>query len=224
MASPSPLAIIVTGNCDNSAPAEPLARWDQPNHVLAGTQSEAWLGVSDHGRFAAVTNLRGYGPPEPDRVSRGALVTDMLSGSRRYGEDNADFSDFNPFNLIAADRERAWFLSNRPRNLGSLLAPGIYGLSNGALDEPWPKTMRLKEMVPTDVRAQSRLEPARRLARRDPPDVGIRSARPSDVLQEPPPPSSSLPSTGPAAARWFRRQEGRGVIIERRYAWRRGGW
>src|SRR3546814_12114071 len=55
--------------------------------------------------------------------------------------------DFNPFNLIVADRERAQFLSNRPETARSRLAHGIYGLSNGALDEPWPKTMRLKALL-----------------------------------------------------------------------------
>src|SRR4051794_38720123 len=145
--------LIVAGNRDefHDRPARPLARWDRPSHVLAGRDLQSggsWLGVSERGRFAVVTNLRGYGVPEPGRASRGALVTDFLSGEGRYAEPrDDDLSDFNPFNLITADRERAYFLSNRPENVRSLLAPGIYGLSNGALDEPWPKTMRLKEVL-----------------------------------------------------------------------------
>src|SRR5260221_7403984 len=146
-------SLVVAGNRDelHARPTRPLARWDRPVQVLAGRDLQAggtWLGVSERGYFAVVTNLRGYGVPEPGRASRGTLVTDALSGEGRYADlCDADFSDFNPFNLIVADRERAYFLSNRPMNVRSLLAPGIYGLSNGALDEPWPKTMRLKEML-----------------------------------------------------------------------------
>src|SRR5437763_657186 len=145
--------LVVTGNRDelHARPTSPLARWDRPDHLLAGRDLQSggtWLGVSEQGRFAVVTNLRGYGLPESGRPSRGALVADVVSGEGRYADlGDADLSDFNPFNLIAMDQERAYFLSNRPTNVRSLLAPGIYGLSNGALDEPWPKTIRLKEML-----------------------------------------------------------------------------
>src|SRR4029079_6710897 len=138
--------LVVAGNRDelHARPTLPLARWDEPDHVLAGRDLQSggsWLGVSEEGRFAVVTNLRGFGLPVPGRVSRGALVSDFLSGSGRYVDSElAELSDFNPFNLIVADRKRACFLSNRPEKIRSTLAPGIYGLSNGALDEPWPKT------------------------------------------------------------------------------------
>ena len=127
--------------------------------------------------------------PEPGRTSRGALVTDFLAGDGRYADlCDAHLSDFNPFNLITANRERACFLSNRPENVRSLLAPGIYGLSNGALDEPWPKTMRLKEMlldwiVTAATRPEVLLEDLREESL---PGVGIGPAVPSDVPQEPP--------------------------------------
>src|SRR3546814_7425922 len=73
--------LIAAGNRDelHARPAQPLARWDRPDHLLAGRDLQSggtWLGVSEQGRFAVVTNLRGYGAPEPGRASRGALVTD----------------------------------------------------------------------------------------------------------------------------------------------------
>jgi uncharacterized protein with NRDE domain len=186
--------LVVAGNRDelHARAALPLERWDQPTHLLAGRDLQSggsWLGVSERGRFAAVTNLRGFGAPEPRRASRGVLVTGVLSGELQYADlDDADFSDFNPFNLIAAHPERAWFLSNRPDTVRTLLAPGIYGLSNGMLDEPWPKTMRLKEMV-LEWLFRTSPDPAVLLdALREErmPDVGSRSAPPSDVPQEPP--------------------------------------
>ena len=220
--------MIVAGNRDelHARPAQPLARWDRPNHLLAGKDLQSggtWLGVSEQGRFAVVTNLRGYGAPEPGRPSRGKLVTDLLAGKGCYADlRNAELSDFNPFNLIVADRRQASFLSNRPENARSLLAAGIYGLSNGALDEPWPKTMRLKAMllewiVSSGRRLEVLLDDLRGESL---PGVGVRSAAPSDVPEEPPlspifirnPVYGTRCSTVVAV-----NDQGRGVIFERRY-------
>ena len=220
--------LIVAGNRDelHARPAAPLARWDGPTHLLAGRDLQSggtWLGVSEQGRFAVVTNLRGYGLPEPARPSRGALVTDVLAGQGRYADlRDAELSDFNPFNLIVADRERAYFLSNRPKIVRSLLAPGIYGLSNGALDEPWPKTMRLKEIllewiVTASARPEILLEGLREESL---PGVGIRSAIPSDVPQEPPLSPIFIRNSvyGTRCSTVVAvDDQGKGVIIERRY-------
>jgi uncharacterized protein with NRDE domain len=221
--------LIVAGNRDefHARPARALARWDQPDHLLAGQDLQSggsWLGVSERGRFAVVTNLRGYGPPAPDRPSRGILLADVLSGDGCYADPtDADLSDFNPFNLIVADRERAYFWSNRPRNVRSLLAPGIYGLSNGALDEPWPKTIRLKEMVlEWIVRTATRPEMLLDALREESlPDAGISSATLSDVSQEPPLSPifirNSIYGTRCSTVVAVD-QQGQGVIIERRYS------
>src|SRR5574338_934087 len=102
--------LVAAGNRDelHARHAQPLARWDQPDHLLAGRDTQSggtWLGVSEQGRFAVVTNLRGYGAPEPDRPSRGVLVTDLRSRKGLYADPrDAELSDFNPFNLIVADR------------------------------------------------------------------------------------------------------------------------
>src|SRR4249919_1335275 len=79
--------LVVAGNRDelHARPTIPLARWDRPSHLLAGRDLQSggtWLGVSEQGRFAVVTNLRGYGVPQPDCASRGALVADALSEGR----------------------------------------------------------------------------------------------------------------------------------------------
>jgi uncharacterized protein with NRDE domain len=142
--------LVAIGNRDefHERAAAPLAAWDDDNTILAGRDLKSggtWLGVSHAGRFALVTNLRGYGGPMPDRASRGALVTDLLRGNGRNGDPAAAaLQDFNPFNLILADRSEARFLSNRPDDIRTKLTHGIYGLSNGMLDEPWPKTLQLK--------------------------------------------------------------------------------
>jgi len=104
--------------------------------------------VSEVGRFAVVTNVRSNGARAPSRVSRGALVKDFLMGRGTYAvPSEAELSDFNPFNLILVEGSTAIFVSNRAVPQTTILQPGIYGLSNGALNEPWPKTVELRSTL-----------------------------------------------------------------------------
>lgn len=145
--------LVLAGNRDelHARAAAPLHRWPEAPHVLAGkdlVSGGGWLGVSDEGRLAVVTNLRGYGPPQEGRPSRGQLVADVLTGQGAFADPaSADLEPLNPFSLITVAAGRATFCANRPAVARRELAPGLYGLSNGALDEPWPKTRRLKQAL-----------------------------------------------------------------------------
>ncbi|MFZ9395224.1 MAG: NRDE family protein [Erythrobacter sp.] len=142
--------LVVIGNRDefHDRPAAPLAAWSDGSGILAGRDLQSggtWLGIgrpgsSNFGQMALVTNLRGYGLPDPVRISRGDLVARLLRGE----PDPGDLQAYNPFNLIHANAKGARFLTNRPQDRRTPLANGIYGLSNGALDEPWAKTVQLK--------------------------------------------------------------------------------
>jgi uncharacterized protein with NRDE domain len=135
------LPLIVAANRDefHARPAAAAAFWGDQPQILAGRDLEArgtWMGVSRSGRFAAVTNFRGG--LEPRAVeSRGALVTRFLSG-KLSAEDyvkQIKTSVYSGFNLLAADAEELWSISNRdgpPRKL----EPGTYGLGNTLLDAP----------------------------------------------------------------------------------------
>ena len=220
--------LVAIGNRDefHARPASPLARWEGPGGIIAGRDLQSggtWLGVSQTGRFALVTNLRGHGMPDPDMASRGALVTDQLAGAGSYGDPaTAALKDFNPFNLIVADARDARFLSNRPEDIRTALAHGIYGLSNGMLDEPWPKTLQLKAALLDWLAAgDGRFEPLfEALASETRSDIGIHPAQPSEISQE----AAETPvfirhrvygtrcSTVVAIA-----QDGAGRIVERRF-------
>ncbi len=143
--------LVVAGNRDelHDRPAAPLRRWEGPNaDLLAGQDLRSggtWLGVSEQGRFAVVTNLRGYGTTVEGRPSRGVLLTDILSGRGPFAAPTpVDLADFNPLNLLTVQHDQLTFSTNQPAPHQHILPAGLYGLSNGALDGPWPKTVRLK--------------------------------------------------------------------------------
>jgi uncharacterized protein with NRDE domain len=51
---------------------------------------------------------------------------------------------YNGFNLLIGDGEHVFWFSNENGSEALQLQPGIYGLSNGSLDTPWPKVVRAK--------------------------------------------------------------------------------
>lgn len=221
--------LVAIGNRDefHDRPAAPLAAWNDGSGIIAGRDLRSggtWMGVTAAGRFALVTNLRGYGEPERDRASRGALVTGMLIASGPYGNpDTAALDDFNPFNLLLADSEQARFLSNRPEPVRTALAHGIYGLSNGALDQPWPKTLQLKgallDWLNGPAEAFEPLLAALRDERIE--AIGLPPREPSDVPLEAAatPVFINNPVYGTRCSTVIAiDRDGRGTIIERRFA------
>jgi uncharacterized protein with NRDE domain len=147
--------LVVAGNRDeffNRATAR--LGWWSPGlgpDILSGRDLEAggtWLGLTAAGRLALVTNVRRGGvPPDPLAPSRGGIVPLWLRGDLppdRFWMQVA-LSGHNPFNVIAADFRKGecyWAGSETPSP--RRLEKGLYGLSNGTLDEPWPKVRQLK--------------------------------------------------------------------------------
>lgn len=101
------------------------------------------MGVSDARRFAVVTNIRDADGPDPDKLSRGALVSDWLEEAALPEAVDG----FNPFNLIVADASGLQYLANRPEAVRAPLAPGIHGLSNAIANEHWPRKDRLNQVL-----------------------------------------------------------------------------
>lgn len=139
--------MVLAGNRDelHARPAKALARWEDAG-IIAGRDLRSggtWLGVSEAGRLAVITNLTGYAP-DPAAPSRGSMVTDALASAI---PDEAALAALNPFNLIVATRDRLEVSSNRPTASCRALIPGIHGLSNGAVDSDWPKVTRLNALL-----------------------------------------------------------------------------
>ncbi len=146
--------LLVAGNRDelHARPAAGLHWWDDPAGLLAGRDLEAggtWLGVASNGRLGVVTNAGGGRRAAAGAPSRGAFVP-RFAASRSAAADFAaslasEAGAFAGFNLLLHDGEDLVFASNSPAFVTRVLPPGVYGLSNDALDVPWPKVVRTRQ-------------------------------------------------------------------------------
>jgi uncharacterized protein with NRDE domain len=146
-------AVVLAANRDefHARAADPAAWWsDDAVPVLAGRDRVAggtWLGVDRRGRFAFVTNVREPGRHDPGATTRGTLVPRVLRDARPVHDALAaavrDSARMNGFNLLAGDAHGASWGSNR-HDAVVPLKPGLHGVSNAALDTPWPKLVRTR--------------------------------------------------------------------------------
>jgi uncharacterized protein with NRDE domain len=142
-------SIILAGNRDelHARPSAPLVQWEgTDSHIIAGrdlVSGGTWQGVSTTGRLAVVTNIRTGALPDPDKLSRGALVADYLRGQGTPPVSTLD--QYNPFSLLTLGPEGATLCTNRPSPAFTDLPPGLHGLSNGLPDEDWPRKERLMQ-------------------------------------------------------------------------------
>jgi uncharacterized protein with NRDE domain len=144
------LPLVVAANRDEwrDRAAEPAHWWPDHPEILAGRDLKAggtWMGVTRGGRFAAVTNFRDPSDRRSTARSRGELVTDFLlsrdAPAPFLAAVAARAGEYNGFNLIVGDGESLWYLGSREGEAREI-APGVHGLSNHILDEPWPKVIR----------------------------------------------------------------------------------
>ena len=167
-------SLFLASNRDEAfdRPTAPLAFWPPPHsHVLGGRDlvgGGTWLGITDCGRWTLITNVRDDDsdstgprseaePPPPVIASRGGLTFDFLcSGDRDLSPLEYLTARVVPvahafagFNLVVGDAVAgtAAFFTNRDASGAgpfALQAGVMYGLSNAALDTPWPKVERGK--------------------------------------------------------------------------------
>ncbi|MDP3709619.1 MAG: NRDE family protein [Polaromonas sp.] len=163
--------LVIASNRDEflNRPTLPLGRWqtDAGQEIISGRDLRAggtWLGLTPGGRVAFLTNVREANPPAAPR-SRGELVTRWLAQSGDAAAFAAALAQggavYGGFNLVLGDfQSNAWtWLSNRSATGSALhmqaLAPGVYGLSNAALNTPWPKTTALQNALRASLQAAS---------------------------------------------------------------------
>ncbi|MGH8505422.1 MAG: NRDE family protein [Stenotrophobium sp.] len=124
--------------------------WADAPGVFGGrdlSQGGSWLAVSRRQRMAAVTNVRRMVPPDAAAPSRGKLVADFMRGTQPAADFAAALQSsaehYAGFNLLLYDGGALIYVSNQPTYTVTALTPGVHGISNAALDTPWPKLCRL---------------------------------------------------------------------------------
>lgn len=147
------LPLVVAANRDEfyARPTRTAQFWTgdgAESDLLAGKDLQAggtWLGITRSGRFAAVTNIRDPSQAERKPRSRGELTLDFLLSNMpaaEYAEAlKPSYSEFAGYNLLLSDGREFYYVNNF-QSISRKLTPGIYGLSNGLLNNDWPKVVR----------------------------------------------------------------------------------
>jgi uncharacterized protein with NRDE domain len=145
--------LIISANRDEffDRPTQSLHRWD--SGIIAGKDLQAggtWMGFHPDGKWALLTNYRDFTRPRQGEISRGKLVLDFLENEatpEAYLEEIFINKDrYEGFNLLVSDGEKLFYLSNY---MGKIVEvqPGIHGLSNGLINDPWPKVELAKTQL-----------------------------------------------------------------------------
>lgn len=129
-------------------------RYAAPRDLLAGG---TWIGLSERGLFAAVTNyhapLGWY--PDPARRSRGDLIPLALAAPDAQGARAAlgalDAASFNPFHLLVADARSAflWWYDGEAARLEPL-APGLHVVTERSPHGACPRGELVRARWPVD--------------------------------------------------------------------------
>ena len=160
--------LVIASNRDEffDRPTLPLAQWQTSagDTIISGRDLRAggtWLGITPAGRIALLTNVRESQSPVAPK-SRGELLMRWLQGCMNADQFMAQTNStaYGGFNLVLGDMQTgAWScLSNRPQAGGlhsQPMADGVYGLSNAALNTPWPKTLALKTAMQQALKIES---------------------------------------------------------------------
>ena len=166
-------SLVVAANRDEfySRPTQQINWWSEAPYVLAGKDySEVlgmpgtWMGLSRHGKFAALTNVREHSTKNTMLRTRGEIVSKYLTSDVSpidfFEKNKFNITNYNGFNLLFGelsdpDNQNLFWISNRLLTDDGLIAPneniklinissGIYGLSNAMLNTEWPKVKNMR--------------------------------------------------------------------------------
>lgn len=143
---------IYLGNRDEFK-SRPTKGADFSKNIIMGQDLKAggtWMGISKTGRFACLTNYRDMTIKEDHETSRGHLVSYFLDSDL----STMDFMSYlkttrlsyKGYNIIFGTLDNLYYYNNI-KDISEKLGQGIYGLSNGVLNEAWPKVVTTKQTL-----------------------------------------------------------------------------
>lgn len=158
----TPLTVAANRDEFHARETEP-ARWR--GDIFCGLDKRAggtWMGIHRDGRFAAITNFREpIAERTPGEYSRGLLPQAFLQGDqspeafcRALQNEQHHYAGFN---LLVGDHHQLWYLGNRGAP-AQPVRPGLHGLSNGLLDDPWPKVQRGRQRLAAAIESGASLD------------------------------------------------------------------
>ena len=145
--------LIISANRDEffDRPTQALHQWE--NGLVAGKDLRGggtWMGFGPDGKWSLLTNYRDFSQSRKAEISRGKLVQNFLEGSlspEAYLETVFKEKDkYEGFNLLVSDGTKLYYLSNYDTIIQEV-RPGIHGLSNGLINDPWPKVNLAKNQL-----------------------------------------------------------------------------
>lgn len=142
-----PLVVVANRDEFHQRATATAQYWQDSPHIFAGRdllRQGTWLGVTNTGRFAALTNYRQANANTPSPRSRGDLVKDFLDGiesAEAYLQHcEAQAAHYDGFNLLSYTADQSmYYYANRENTTVSRVSDGIHGLCNHLLDTPWYK-------------------------------------------------------------------------------------
>lgn len=145
--------LIISANRDEffERPTAKLHRWDAGFFGGKDLKSGGtWMGFHPNGRWSLLTNYRDFRTLGNGQISRGKLVQDFLentiSPEDYLKEIQKEKDRYEGFNLLVSDGRDLFYLSNFGKGIKEI-KEGLYGLSNGLLNDPWPKTELAKNQL-----------------------------------------------------------------------------
>ena len=159
-----PLIVAANRDEDFGRPSQSMHYWPDNPGILAGRDTlkgGTWLGVNSVGHFCAVTNFRTAESSNDQAKSRGELVHRYLRNEETekvfISRLQREHSLYNPFNLVFGCRDNVQVFSSIDSSLHHL-SDGFHSLSNGNVDQHWPKmssgVQRLTELIGENSRIE----------------------------------------------------------------------
>lgn len=145
--------LIISANRDEffERPTAPIYRWE--TGFFGGKDLKSggtWLGFHPNGRWALLTNYRNFNQTRKAEISRGKLVQNFVESQvnpeEYLGAIQPEMNRYDGFNLLVSDGIKLFYLSNFGEKIEEI-EPGILGLSNGLINDPWPKVELAKSQM-----------------------------------------------------------------------------
>jgi len=148
-----PLIVLMNNDGQHDCAKATAKWWNDPPYCFAGrneTNGGTWLGITREGRFAAITPYRDNNPIDASLPSREQLTLNFLNSEdapvthvRQFQRNRGSHP---PFNLLVGTTRQVYYAATNTR-LPLAVTHGVHTISNGLLDERWPKCIELEQLL-----------------------------------------------------------------------------